>query len=70
LVVGNPARIIRELSDEMIDWKRKGTELYQKLARESHLEIKECIPYQEKPEDYPSPTGEYSSWKKHTDTEI
>ena len=64
LVVGNPARIIKALSDEMIDWKSKGTELYQKLARESKSVIKECIPLNEKPEFYPSPTGDYISWKK------
>ncbi|MEK7256324.1 MAG: transferase hexapeptide repeat family protein, partial [Bacteroidota bacterium] len=29
LVVGNPGKIIREVSDEMIAWKTKGTELYQ-----------------------------------------
>jgi phenylacetic acid degradation protein len=68
LVVGNPARIIKELSDEMIDWKRKGTELYQKLAREAQTEIKECIPLFEKPEAYPSPTGNYISWKKQSKT--
>lgn len=64
LVVGNPARIIKELSDEMIDWKRKGTELYQLLAREAHTAIQECMPLREKPENYPSPIGNYQSWKK------
>ncbi|HLT33234.1 MAG TPA: transferase hexapeptide repeat family protein, partial [Aquaticitalea sp.] len=29
LVVGNPAKIIKEVSDEMIEWKTKGTTLYQ-----------------------------------------
>lgn len=66
LVVGNPAKIIKELSDEMIDWKSKGTKLYQNLAIEAHLAIKECIPFHEKPENYPSPVGSYSSWKKHS----
>lgn len=31
LVVGNPGKIIREVSDEMIAWKTKGTALYQQL---------------------------------------
>jgi carbonic anhydrase/acetyltransferase-like protein (isoleucine patch superfamily) len=66
LVVGNPAKVIKELSDEMIDWKRKGTALYQQLARDAHQYIKECAPLQVKPEDYPSPTGEYTSWKRHS----
>lgn len=66
LVVGNPSKIIKELTDEMIDWKRRGTELYQQLARDSHQAIKECEPYREKPQHYPNPTGDYSSWKRQT----
>ena len=31
LVVGNPAKIIKEVSDEMIAWKTKGTQLYLSL---------------------------------------
>jgi carbonic anhydrase/acetyltransferase-like protein (isoleucine patch superfamily) len=31
LVVGNPGRIIREVSDEMIAWKTMGTSIYQAL---------------------------------------
>jgi phenylacetic acid degradation protein len=34
LVVGNPGKIIREVSDEMIAWKTKGTRLYQMLPRD------------------------------------
>ncbi len=34
LVVGSPAKIIRDVSDEMIHWKTEGTKLYQELARE------------------------------------
>ena len=64
LVVGNPARIIRSLSDEMIEWKTKGTELYQQLARDSHAFIRECKPYDKLPESYPTPTGAYASWRK------
>jgi phenylacetic acid degradation protein len=31
VVVGNPAKIIKEVSDEMINWKTEGTKLYQAL---------------------------------------
>ena len=34
LVVGNPGRIIREVSDEMLEWKTMGTRLYQMLPAE------------------------------------
>lgn len=33
LLVGNPAKIIRQVSDEMIKWKSEGTALYQQLPR-------------------------------------
>ncbi|MDA9819300.1 transferase hexapeptide repeat family protein [Salibacteraceae bacterium] len=32
LVVGNPAVIKKQVSDEMIKWKTEGTEIYQRLA--------------------------------------
>lgn len=31
LVVGNPAKIVKQVSDEMIEWKTKGTQIYQGL---------------------------------------
>jgi len=31
LVVGNPAKIIKEVSNEMINWKTQGTKIYQGL---------------------------------------
>src|SRR6187551_797751 len=34
IVVGNPAKIVKDVSDEMIAWKSKGTKLYQDLPRE------------------------------------
>src|SRR3954465_1522377 len=33
LIIGNPAKVIREVSDEMIAWKTKGTQLYQQLPK-------------------------------------
>src|SRR3954447_10122490 len=33
LVVGNPARIVKDVSDEMIAWKTEGTRLYQSLPK-------------------------------------
>lgn len=51
LVVGNPAKVIKEVSDEMIAWKTKGTELYQQLPRECHETLKEVEPLCEVPKD-------------------
>ena len=44
IVVGNPAIIKGEVSDEMISWKTKGTELYQDLPNECYTLMKVCEP--------------------------
>lgn len=41
LVAGSPARIIRELSDQEIEWKSQGTAQYQDLAVRSLKTMKE-----------------------------
>ena len=47
IVVGNPAIIKGKVSDEMISWKTKGTELYQDLPNECYNLMKECKPLKE-----------------------
>ena len=42
IVVGNPAQIKGDVSDEMLDWKTKGTQLYQELTEECRTLMKEC----------------------------
>lgn len=44
LVVGNPHKIVREVSDDMIAWKTEGTLLYQTLAKEYNEHLKPCEP--------------------------
>ena len=43
VVVGNPAQIKGDVSDEMLTWKIKGTELYQGLPKECRILMKECV---------------------------
>lgn len=69
LVAGNPAKFIKPVSDEMIQWKTEGTKLYQQLARDCRESLRECVPLAERPPDYPTPAGEYASWKKKAATE-
>jgi phenylacetic acid degradation protein len=52
LVVGNPGKIIKEVSDEMIAWKTKGTALYQALPAALHKQLEACEPLRELPEAY------------------
>jgi phenylacetic acid degradation protein len=44
LVVGVPARIIRQLSAQEIEWKATGTREYQELAERCLNTMKECEP--------------------------
>lgn len=64
VVVGNPAKIVKDVSDEMILWKTKGTELYQKLPAELYATLKECEPLREIPRNRPAQQDIYKSWKK------
>lgn len=63
LVAGNPARIIREVSDEMIAWKTEGTRLYQALPAECHASLRPCEPLREVPEDRAEQEALYKPWK-------
>lgn len=69
LLVGNPAKIIKEVSDEMIDWKTKGTALYQALPKECYETLKECEPLREIELNRPTQEAMYSTWNKIKDEE-
>jgi phenylacetic acid degradation protein len=62
LLVGNPAKIIKEVSDEMIAWKTKGTALYQALPKEMQEKWKSCEPLTEMDTDRPKQESLYSTW--------
>lgn len=64
LLVGNPAKIVKEVSNEMINWKSEGTKLYRQLPAELHETLKECEPLREEPEDRPSQSAKYKTWGK------
>lgn len=64
LVVGNPAQIIKDVSDEMIDWKTKGTALYQQLPAECHETLRAVEPLRELPADRPSQDAFYATLKE------
>ena len=47
LVVGNPGKIIRQVSDEMIAWKTEGTSIYQQLPKQCFDTLRPCDPLPE-----------------------
>ncbi|MDX1639254.1 MAG: transferase hexapeptide repeat family protein [Balneolaceae bacterium] len=67
LLVGNPAEIIKDVTDEMIRWKTEGTKLYQQLPGELHKTLKQCKPLREEPEDRTSQSKKYETWKERKD---
>ncbi|MDT0559064.1 transferase hexapeptide repeat family protein [Ichthyenterobacterium sp. W332] len=50
LVIGNPAKVVKQVTDDMIAWKTKGTALYQQLPADCHDSLKEVVPLREVPE--------------------
>lgn len=62
VVVGNPARIVKEASQEMIMWKSKGTELYQQLPKELYASLRPCEPLREIPERRSKQQDIYKAW--------
>lgn len=64
VVAGNPAVIKKDVSDEMIKWKTKGTELYQKLPFEMQKLWKECDPLSEPEPNRPKQQEIYKTWKQ------
>jgi phenylacetic acid degradation protein len=61
MVVGNPAAIIKDVSDEMIDWKTKGTALYQQLPKECYDTLKAVEPLREIPTNRPTQEAFYKT---------
>lgn len=63
IVVGNPAKIVKDVSDEMINWKSEGTRLYQSLPKECFDSMIPCLPLREIPKDRPEMVNNYKPWK-------
>jgi carbonic anhydrase/acetyltransferase-like protein (isoleucine patch superfamily) len=64
LVAGNPAKIIKQVSDEMINWKSQGTLLYQKLPGQCRETLKVCEPLTVKKIQEFKFTTDYKPFKK------
>jgi phenylacetic acid degradation protein len=64
IAVGNPAKIIKDVTDEMLEWKTKGTALYQQLPSELYATLKVCQPLRSMPSNRPQQQEIYKSWKK------
>ena len=64
LVAGNPGKIIKQVTDEMLNWKSEGTKLYQSLPKEMFESWKECEPLRDIPDHLPLQAKDYKPFSK------
>lgn len=64
VVVGNPAKIVKQVSDEMLAWKSEGTALYQALPDRLRGSLRPCEPLRELPSDRAAQHTSYRTWKE------
>jgi phenylacetic acid degradation protein len=65
MVVGNPGKVIKKVSDEMLQWKSQGTLLYQQLPSQMQQYGKPCQPLHELPTERPEQQTTYKPWQKN-----
>jgi carbonic anhydrase/acetyltransferase-like protein (isoleucine patch superfamily) len=64
VVVGNPSKIVKDVTDEMIQWKSEGTKLYQQLPKDMAEGWKVCEPLREITERRQPPAKSYTTWNE------
>ncbi len=64
MVVGNPYKIVKEVSDEMMNWKTAGTKLYQQLPEDMYKELKECEPLRQIPGNVSNQYPVFKTWNE------
>ncbi len=64
VVVGNPAKIVKQVSDEMLEWKSKGTALYQTLPKELRRTMRAVKPLRTVPKERKTQEALYETWNE------
>lgn len=64
LLVGNPAKIIKQVSNEMMEWKAEGTQLYRQLPADMQKYWRECEPLRELSLQQPDQKKLYRTWNE------
>ena len=63
VVVGNPGRIVKDVSDEMLEWKSAGTQLYQQLPAAMRAGWQAVQPLRDVPADRPTQSHMLKNWQ-------
>ena len=64
LVVGNPGKVIKQVSDEMLAWKTEGTKYYQKLPKDCQNTLIACEALTEIEANRPMQQKDYFKFSK------
>ncbi|MFT3909455.1 MAG: transferase hexapeptide repeat family protein [Ferruginibacter sp.] len=64
VIVGNPAKKIKDVTDEMLAWKTEGTKLYQQLPKEMYERWEVCEPLRTVPANMKSQQSTYKTWNE------
>ena len=64
IVVGNPAKVVKDVTDAMLDWKSQGTALYQALPAAMRGTWKECEPLREVPPGRKEQPMSFRTWSQ------
>ena len=63
VVVGNPAKIVKDVSDEMLEWKSAGTQLYQQLPAAMRAGWHAVEPLRALPANRPTQASMLKNWQ-------
>jgi phenylacetic acid degradation protein len=64
VVVGNPAKVAKDVTDEMLEWKTDGTRLYQSLPASLREGWRELEPLRAPPASRPAQQAIYKTWRE------
>jgi phenylacetic acid degradation protein len=64
VIVGTPARILRDVTDEMLRWKSEGTRLYQSLPEACRASLRPVKPETKKKGRARKQRASFKTWKK------
>lgn len=64
VVVGNPAKVVKDVTDEMLGWKSEGTALYQQLPQAMRDGWKAVEPLRKVPANRPEQSAMLKTWKE------
>jgi phenylacetic acid degradation protein len=63
VVVGSPAKIVKDVTDEMFEWKKEGTKIYQGLPKDLYNTLKPCEPLRSVPKFRRKQDVFFHTWK-------